>query len=224
MVTNAESGREAGRPRRFQDAEVFEATNRVLARQGLHKLTLDAIAKEVGCTPQALIRRFGSRRRLLLGHLIWVTDESSASFARLRGRFSSPLEALRIGYIHPEGPDSREQASPASYANLVVFGVEAGQDPELREELIRRERLYHQNLADGVRLAMEAGELAGCDPDNVAFLLLSAGSGALLRWAANPVDLPVDQITRVFDAIVRPFQTHMAGSHSPDGRQPGRSG
>jgi AcrR family transcriptional regulator len=205
MVTNAATGREAGRPRRFENVDVFSATSKILAEQGLPNLTLHAIATEIGCTPQALIRRFGSRRSLLLAHLTWVTDESAERFAKLRARFDSPLEALRTGYIRSESPDALQRA--AGYANLVIFGIEASQDPELRRELRRREQIYHQNLAEGVRLAIAAGELAGCDPDDLAFLLLAAGGGVMVRSASNPDRPPAEQITRVFDALIHPFQT-----------------
>ncbi len=205
MVTNSSANREVGRPRLYQDADIFAATSAVLAEHGLHRLTLGGVAERLGCTAQALIRRFGSRQDLLLAHLVWVTDQSSANFAQLRSKYSSPLEALRAGYVKPPAPGRTDQPDPAGYANLLVFGIEAGLDPILRAELDRRERIYHENLAGSVRAAVAAGELTACNPDDIAFLLLSAGSGAMLRWTANPVGPPRDQIARVFDTIVEPY-------------------
>jgi len=205
MVTNSGAHREAGRPRLYQDADIFAATSAVLAEHGLHRLTLGAVAEQLGCTAQALIRRFGSRQGLLLGHLVWVTDDSARSYEQLRSKYDSPLEAFRTGYIFPQTPARIVQPSPAAYANFLVFGIETGLDPVLRAELDRRERIYHENLADSVRAAIAAGELGGCNPDDIAFLLLSAGSGAIMRWTANPVGPPQDLIARVFDAIIAPY-------------------
>jgi hypothetical protein len=58
-----------------------------------------------------------------------------------------------------------------------------------------------------MRSAIQAGELSECDADDIAFLLLSAGSGAMLRWIANPAGPPHEQIARVFDAIIAPYRT-----------------
>jgi AcrR family transcriptional regulator len=207
MVMKPSANREAGRPRLYQDADIFAATSAVLAESGVQRLTLGAVARQIGCTAQALIRRFGSRQNLLLAHLVWVTDESAASYERLRSEYSSPLAAFRAGYVSPRSPERVERTSPASYAKLLVFGIEARLDPVLRAELDRRELIYHENLAESVRAAMAAGELSGCDPDDIAFLLLSAGTGAMLRWTANPIGPPQDQIARVFDAVVGPYVT-----------------
>lgn len=205
MVTNSSASREVGRPRVYQDADIFEATSAVLAEHGLHRLTLGGVAERLGCTSQALIRRFGSRQELLLAHLVWVTDNSARYFERLREEFDSPLEAFRTGYVSPDTPAQDAHSSPSKYANLLVFNIEAGLDPVLRAELDRRERLYQDNMADSVRAAMAAGELVGCDPDEVAFLLHAAGSGAMLSWSSNPVGEPRDRIARIFDAIIRPY-------------------
>lgn len=180
--------------------------NEVLTELGLHNLTLGSVAKRLGCTSQALIRRFGSRQQLILSYLIWGTDESAGRYERLQATCESPLEAFRAGYVSPDASYRADQAGPSGHANLLVFGIEAGLDPVLHEELDRRERIYHQNLADSVRAAIQAGELSECDADDIAFLLLSAGSGAMLRWIANPDGPPHEQIVRVFDAIVGPYR------------------
>src|SRR6478735_3283376 len=175
MVTNKIVNRNKGRPRQFQDRDVFAAMNEVLAELGLHNLTLGSVAARLGCTSQALIRRFGSRQGLILGYLVWGTDESAGRYERLQAEYASPLEAFRAGYVSPGAPFGQERPGPSGYANLLVFGIEAGLDPVLHEELDRRERIYHQNLVASVRAAIQAGELTGCDADDIAFLLLSAG-------------------------------------------------
>jgi hypothetical protein len=148
----------------------------------------------------------GSRQGLILAYLVWGTDESAGRYERLRAEYASPLEAFRAGYVSPGTPYSRERPGPSGYANLLVFGIEAGLDPVLHEELDRRERIYHQNLAESVRAAIQEGELSDCDADDIAFLLLAAGSGAMLRWIANPTGPPHEQIARVFDTIIGPYR------------------
>jgi AcrR family transcriptional regulator len=214
MVTNKIVNRNRGRPRQFQDRDVFAAMNEVLAELGLHNLTLGSVAARLGCTSQALIRRFGSRQGLILGYLVWGTDESAGRYERLQAEYASPLEAFRAGYVSPGAPFGQERPGPSGYANLLVFGIEAELDPVLHEELDRRERIYHQNLAESVRAAIQAGELSECDADDIAFLLLAAGSGAMLRWIANPVAPPHEQIARVFDAVIGPYRIEAAANES----------
>jgi AcrR family transcriptional regulator len=202
MVTKVSELRNTGRPRRFQDEDVFRAASEVIASSGFARLTLAAVAANLGCTKQALIKRFGSRHGLILAHLTWVTDESAAAYERLRLEYDSPLAAFRAGYVWPSTPEQVEQHNPAGYANLLMFGIEAGLDPTLRAEFERRERIYHDNLVESVRDSVAAGELHDCDADEIAFLLLTAGSGAMVRWIANPVGSPSEVIARVFDGVL----------------------
>ena len=212
MVTNDISNRNRGRPRQFHDRDVFAAMNEVLAELGLHNLTLGSVATRLGCTSQALIRRFGSRQGLILAYLVWGTDESAGRYERLQAEYASPLEAFRAGYVSPSAPFGQERPGPSGYANLLVFRIEAGLDPVLHEELDRRERIYHQNLVASVHAAIQAGELSECNADDIAFLLLAAGSGAMLRWIANPEGPPHTHIARVFDAIIGPYRIEVPSS------------
>jgi AcrR family transcriptional regulator len=52
---------EIGRPRIFTDEAIYLATTRAIARWGYARITLDEIASDLGCTRQALARRFGSK-------------------------------------------------------------------------------------------------------------------------------------------------------------------
>src|SRR5437870_5440758 len=115
MVTKVSTGRNTGRPRRFQDEDVYRAASDVIASSGYARLTLTAVALRLGCTKQALIKRFGSRHNLILAHLTWVTDESAASYEHLRLEYKSPLAAFRAGYVSPSTPEQDQQHDPAGY-------------------------------------------------------------------------------------------------------------
>ena len=56
----------AGRPRGVDDAVILRAAVEVIGRVGPAKLTLAAVADEVGLVPGTLVQRFGSKRGLLL--------------------------------------------------------------------------------------------------------------------------------------------------------------
>ena len=95
MVTKEPERRHVGRPRTYNDDEVFLATAAVLARNGHAGLTLAAVAADLGCTAPALNNRFGSKGDLLIAFLEWSTALAQTRFDQVRAEHSSPLAALR---------------------------------------------------------------------------------------------------------------------------------
>ena len=87
--------RDVGRPRVFSDDAIFRATNALIERTGYDSLTLEAIATEVGCTRQALVRRFGSKQALLLAFLDRLLVVRAADYRIVETDAPSPLAALR---------------------------------------------------------------------------------------------------------------------------------
>lgn len=202
MVTNPNRPREAGRPRTFSDGDAYRATMAVLVRSGHQQLTLAAVAGELGCTRQALSRRFGSKGQLLRAYLAWVIEQVENRYRIVRSAYPSPLTALsaRFLLLPAERPD--EVADPIGEAHLLAFFIDAGTDPELRELAVRLVHVYEANVADLVAEACAAGELVPCDAPLVAQLLNTATTGALLYWAVDPQGSAMGRIATVFNAII----------------------
>src|SRR5688500_6337539 len=133
MITNKPVPRDVGRPRSFADHDIFAATARAVTRFGYARLTVEAVAADVGCTGPALIRRFGSKRGLLLTHLDWSNAASRERFRQARAAHDFPPAALRARFQIPADERLDEVADPAGYANLVIFHLAAWSDPELRD-------------------------------------------------------------------------------------------
>jgi AcrR family transcriptional regulator len=205
MVENPLGSREVGRPRTFQDDDVFLATARVLSRLGARRLTLEAVAREVGCTKQALIGRFGSKRALIRAYLAWDDAVVAERFRAVRRTHDSPLAALRARFALPAEERPDEVIDAVGYANVLVFYLEAGSDPELRELFARHVRVFETEIAALLRHAQEAGELRGCDPPAVAHHLMMAMTGASTMWAADPRGSVVDRISEAVEVILRPY-------------------
>ncbi|HEU0164974.1 MAG TPA: TetR/AcrR family transcriptional regulator, partial [Thermomicrobiales bacterium] len=99
--------RPAGRPRSFDDADVFAATNRALVREGYANLTLAAIARELGITGPALNRRYGDKHTLMEAYIGWLTDQMVVRLADAKAHYpSSPLNVLRARWYIPVPGDS----------------------------------------------------------------------------------------------------------------------
>lgn len=204
MVTNTSGTREVGRPRTFSDEDVFRATTVVLARLGHRRLSLAAVATELGCTRQALIRRFGAKRVLLHAYMRWEIERAEASYQLVRATYPTPLAALRGRFLSPNDP-FEEPEDPLGRANLLAFLIGAGTEPELHELIGRLLQVYETGVAGLVADAVGAGQLVPCNPVQVARLLNAATIGELLQWAVDPKGSATDRVAALFDAILAPL-------------------
>jgi AcrR family transcriptional regulator len=205
MVTIVTAKREVGRPRAFADEQVFLATAHALARLGYGRLTLAAVADEVGCTRQALLRRFGSKHALVRAYLEWIVAGTSGVYRELRAAHTSPLAALRARFLMPVEERPYEVADPVGHGNILGFFVGARDDPEFRALLAQLMSVYQTEVARLVAEAQQAGEIGDGDPAAIAHVLIAATTGELLLWAADPSGSAVDRIARVFDAVIAPY-------------------
>ena len=205
MTATASPVREVGRPRVYSDDTIFQATQVALTREGYGRLTLDAIAQEIGCTRQALVRRFGSKHALVLAYLNWSLGWVSDGYQAVRSDHSSPLAALRARFVWPAEQRPREIGDPNNQANILSFFIGAREDPEFSKRLAEINQVYLDEIAYLLQSAIDAGELQPTDPQLLAHLLFAATTGETVLWAAHPQGEIVDRLGTVFDAIVRPY-------------------
>jgi AcrR family transcriptional regulator len=197
---------DVGRPRTFTDQDVFLATADALARLGYGRLTLAAVASEVGCTRQALVRRFGSKHALVRAYLEWVAAAAAERYRTIRASHASPLAALRARFLLPVEERPYEIADPVGQANILAFFVGARDDPEFRALLARLNRIYDEEVTCLLVEAQQAGEIGTGDPAEIAHVLIAATTGAILLWAADPEGAVVERMARVFDAVIAPYR------------------
>ncbi len=155
------------RPRLISDEQILHATRACVLKRG-PQVSTDAIAKELGVTGPALLKRFGNREELLLQAL---RPDPSAGFFK---RFDS-------------GPDERpiEEQLKEHLSALWDFFLEVIPCiTALRESGIPHERIFDMKGA-GPLIAMQAierwlarakarGHIAVESPDAVATALLGA--------------------------------------------------
>jgi AcrR family transcriptional regulator len=198
MKTTQSAIREGGRPRSFENGDVFRATARALAHLGYSGLTLEAVAQEVGCSAPALSKRFGSKRALLRAYLEWTIEMAGERFRAVRQQHASPLAALRARYLIPveERPEEFSAVTGAS---------EMRNDPDFRPILLARRQSWNAEVAALLTAAREAGELVACDTDELARTMGAALTGAIVLW--SPDDGPLmDRYAAIFDTIIGPYR------------------
>jgi AcrR family transcriptional regulator len=206
MSTSVQGPRPIGRPRVFTDQDVFQATSRAIERLGFTDLTLAAVASELGCSPPALIKRFGSKKGLAIAYCEWAHDASLERFDQIRQEATSPLEALRMRFRIPTQERRDEFVDQEGFANWVAFSLAARNDPELTEAILRRRRVFYGETERLVSDAIEAGELIASNAQTLARNLLAALTGTALLWILESDDSPLqERLSQTLEELLAPY-------------------
>lgn len=200
--------RDVGRPRVFSDEVIFEAVHAVIRRDGPTELTLERVAQEVGCTRQALVRRFGSKRNLLLAAVDAAKTKVVTDFGQHRESSDSPLDALRARMVRP--PNSRPEAATSrqEQANLMAFMVWASTDAAFGQRFAELRRTAEGEVEALLSAAIERGELAQVDVVTMADALLSAASGESFAMQHDPTIDQQAMLSINFERIINPYRIH----------------
>jgi AcrR family transcriptional regulator len=191
-----------GRPRTVSDEQILMATIRAMTRLGPVKLTLADVAAEAGLSPAALVKRFGSKRGLLLAVSNAAGSGMSESFARLRRTASSPLAALLEATTYL----ARHTRSAEELANHLAFLQVDVTDPEFRKPMLVMSRAtlagYEALLAD----AVAARELRPCDTRALARAINAVVGGSLIAWAVFRKGTAVRWVRADVETVLAPYR------------------
>lgn len=206
LSESGSSRRHMGRPRKFDDHDVFVATARAAGKHGYARLTVGKIAAEVPCTAPALLDRFGSKDELLRAFLDWGNERARERFQLVRTQHSSPLMALKARFHIPREERIDEVGEDArTYFNLTLFYTTTLSMPQLREMGKQRGQIYEEEMTALLSEAIATGELAGCDPARLARTLLATLSGAALQWVSDESLSLEDRASEAIDALTAPY-------------------
>ncbi|HLU55694.1 MAG TPA: TetR family transcriptional regulator [Pseudonocardia sp.] len=171
-----------GRPRSVSDEAVFEAVAAVVTDAGPTGLTLAAVADRVGVSAPALAQRFGSKRGLLAAFAAREAAGVAEVFAAGAAAHPDPLTALVETLAGlPSGI-----TSPEGLANNLAFLQLDLTDPQLRPHAVAQSRAVRAEIADLVRAAVGAAQLAeDTPPETLAADLYATYCGAMLTWAID---------------------------------------
>jgi AcrR family transcriptional regulator len=210
MITNSGGPRPAGRPRVYTDADIHAATARVLSEVGHGRLTLATVAAELGATAPALVRRFGSKRGLLLAFAEWTLEADRERFRHARAAHGSPLAALAARFLAPDDADDL-----AGFVAVVMLYADYAADPAFRDVLRRRVAMFEAETTRLVEDARAVGELATTDPGRLGRALLASMTGTAFLGAADP-GLPAGAWARdAFEVVLGPYRTQAGPPTGP---------
>jgi AcrR family transcriptional regulator len=192
----------AGRPRGVDDSVILRGAVEVIGRVGPARLTLAAVAGEVGLVPGTLVQRFGSKHGLLVALARQSAQDADALYERLRQGHASPLAALMALVVESMAP----MATPESFANHLAFLCMDLTDPQLHEHALAVHRAQGRAIRTLLTEAVAEGELrTGTDTAALAASVQAIMAGAGLTWALDRQGTLPQRLRREIDALLSPY-------------------
>lgn len=163
---------------------ILEATDRILARSGYKKMTIDDLAKEVGIGKGSVYLHFTSKEEIALSHIDRIIEQLKENLREIAARPAGAEEKLKDMLVE-----------------RVVFRFDSVQHysqslddllSQIRAGLLERRKLYFSQeaeiFAEVIREGQRADALADGEPLELAGALLSA-TNSLLPYNLSRADL-----------------------------------
>jgi AcrR family transcriptional regulator len=171
------------KPINTRDA-ILDATDRLLARSGYKKMTIDELAHEVGIGKGSIYLHFASKEEIALSHIDRIVDRLKARLRHIADDQAPAAERLHKMLLE-----------------RVLFRFDSVQHytqsldellSRLRVQLLaRRQRYFSEEsriFAEVIANGVESGELAPTDPLAAATVLLEA-TNSLLPYSLSSAEL-----------------------------------
>lgn len=206
-MTTSPGRREVGRPRLFSDDAIFQATDLVLRRDGVTELTLEAIAITVGCTRQALVRRFGSKTNLLLNYLDARIAQVTAELDGLKQATDTPLSSL-YSYLseHPAAISDHAASDPRGEAWMLAFLLTESTDPAFASRVAKLNQETMQGITRVLDVAIARQELEEIDTTLNARILYNLWVGEIVDWCVAPDSDMAARWSEGLDMVIGPHR------------------
>lgn len=192
------------RPRTVADADILLAASRVISQVGPTRFTLADVGRASGLSPGALVKRFGSKRGLLLAMSRQSMESVDACFAAVRSAHPAPMDAFVAAALEM----ARFVKTPEEVANSLAYLQIDLSDPEfyalMKQSSARIEAGYRALLDE----AVEAGALVPCETARLARAVGALVTGSLLGWAVARRGTAEAWIRRDLATLLDPYRTH----------------
>jgi AcrR family transcriptional regulator len=194
------------RPRTIDDAGILEAAGRIISRHGPAKFTLADVGAEIGLSAAALVRRFGSKRGLMLALARAARDSVDACFDIVRQSHKSPLAAVLAAGTEM----TRFVSSPEEMSNHLAFLQTDLSDPDFYAIMLENSR----RIVDGYRRlldeAVAARELVPCDTVRLARAVDAMAGGSLIGWAVQRQGTAEAWVRHDLETLLEPYRSKRA--------------
>lgn len=185
------------RPRETTDAELLAATAAVISRCGPSKVTLAAIAAEIGVVPATLVQRFGSKAQLLSALAELGVADGEARLRRAAQSSTDPVKQLRavaLAAVLPiDDPDT-------AYRHIAQFGADLTDEPT-RKIVQRWHRTAEIELQQ--RIGAAAEQLPSAPSAAIGARIIAALiTGSTVEWSLRPTGNLRRRVRRDLDVLL----------------------
>ncbi len=173
---------EATQPKITKDA-ILDATDRLLARYGYKKMTIDDLAREVGIGKGSVYLHFSSKEEIALTHIDRIIE-----------RLKETLHAIAVKPLKPEERLRRMLLERVMYRFDSVHHYRRSLDELLsfvRTNLLERRKRYFEEEARILATVIKDGQtsvFSKGDPFDLALTLVSA-TNSLLPYSLSAIEL-----------------------------------
>jgi len=174
--------KEATQPKTTKDA-ILDATDRLLARYGYKKMTIDDLAREVGIGKGSVYLHFSSKEEIALTHIDRIIE-----------RLKETLRAIAAKPLKPEERLRRMLLERVMYRFDSVHHYRQSLDELLsfvRTNLLERRKRYFEEEARILATVIKEGQtsvFSKGDPFDLALTLVSA-TNSLLPYSLSAIEL-----------------------------------
>jgi len=191
------------RPRTIDDAAILDAAGRIISRHGPSRFTLADVAGEVGLSAAALVKRFGSKRGLMLALARSARDSVDACFDAVRASHASPLTALLAAATEM----TRYVNSPEEMSNHLAFLQTDLSDPDFYAVMLENARRIIAGYRRLLDEAVAARELVPCDTARLARAVDALAGGSLIGWAVYRKGTAESWVRHDLETLLEPYRS-----------------
>jgi AcrR family transcriptional regulator len=172
--------------------QILDAARACFRERGFRQTTIEEICAEVGISPGALYRYFGSKADIVAAVALDARAEAEAALDGLDG-----AEALIDGLAELARAFLGAFDDAGDAALLSDIWAEAARDPPLAKALAERDRLARGRLAAAIdRARLQGAAYPALDSTAAAEILLAALEGLALRRALLRADTVVAAVVK----------------------------
>ena len=194
--------KDAAQPATTRDA-ILDATDRLLARYGYKKMTIDDLAKEVGIGKGSVYLHFDSKQEIALSHIDRIIDRLKANLRMIAARRSGADKRLREMLVQRV----MFRFDSVQHYTQSLNELLAHLRPRLLE---RRKRYFDEEAAILASIIIEGQDskiFASGDPVDLAQTLVTA-TNSLLPYSLSSYELGdridvADRAKKTADVLIR---------------------
>lgn len=174
---------------RVRQEQIAQAALKIIAEEGLHGLTLAAVAKEVGIVSSAIYRHFDGRAGVVDAALLLVESGLQSNVAAVRKLLVDPVERLRKLLARHLNFLIENPGIPR-----LVFSEEVSCNPDRKRAVYLSIERYLAEIAVLVREAQEAGRIRkDVDATTVSRMFLGLIQPEVILWQMSGEEFDLEE-------------------------------